>query len=60
MSKTLLQGNIDGKRRRGKPKMQWQDNIVEWTSLGLEEAMLITTNREGWKKINCSPMVSKY
>ena len=47
------------KEGEGSPKMQWQDNIVEWTSLGLEEAMLITTNREGWKKINCSPMVSK-
>ena len=32
MSKILLQGTIDGKRRR--PKMQWQDNIVEWTGVG--------------------------
>ena len=51
MSKTLLQGTIGGKRKRVKPKMQWQDNIVEWTGLGLEEVMLKTKNREGWKKI---------
>ena len=31
--------------------MQWQDNIMEWTGLGLEEAMLRTTNREVWKNI---------
>ena len=51
MYKTLIQGNIDGKRRRGRPKMQWHDNIVEWTGLGLEGAMLRTKNREGWKTI---------
>ena len=34
MSKTLLQGTIDNKRRRGKKKIQWKDNIVEWTGLG--------------------------
>ena len=50
MSKTLLQGTIDDKRRV-MPKMQWQDNIMEWTGFGLEEAMLRTKNREGWNKI---------
>ena len=29
MSKTILQGSIEGKRRRGRPKMQWQYNIVK-------------------------------
>ena len=46
MSKTFLQCTIDGKRRRGRPKMQWQDTIVEWTGFGLEEAILRTKNRE--------------
>ena len=31
--------------------MKWQDNIVEWTGLRLEEAILRTKNKEGWKKI---------
>ena len=47
MSIIILQGTIDGKRRRGRPKMQWQDTIVECTGIGLEEAMLRTKNREG-------------
>ena len=54
MSKTLLQCTIYGKRRRGRPKMQRQDNIVEWTGFGLEGDMLRTKNREGWKKIKKS------
>ena len=42
MSKTILQGSIEGKRRRGRPKMQWQDNIVKWTGLDINKAMRAT------------------
>ena len=31
--------------------IQWKDNIVELTDIGLKEGMLRTKNREGWKKI---------
>ena len=33
MSKTILQGSIEGIRRLVRPKMQWQDNIVKWTGI---------------------------
>ena len=46
MSKTILHGSIEGKRRRGKPKMQWQDNIVKWTGLDINKAMRAAENRE--------------
>ena len=51
MSKTLRQCTIDGKRRRGRPKMQWQDNIVKWTCLGLEKAMLRTKIEKDGRKL---------
>ena len=51
MSKTILQGSIEGKRRRGRPKMQWQDNIVKWTGLDINKTMIAAENREGWKQI---------
>ena len=51
MSNTILQGSIEGKRRRGRPRTQWQDNIVELTSLGIEEAMRATRDRDRWKRI---------
>ena len=47
----FLQGSIEGKRRRGRPRTQWQDNIVEWTSIGIEEAMRATRDRDRWKRI---------
>ena len=49
MSNTILQGSIEGKRRR--PRTQWQDNIVECTILGIEEAMRATRDRDRWKRI---------
>ena len=63
ISKKRLQCTIDGKRRRWRPTMQCKDNIVEWMGLGLEEAMLRTINREGWKKIvmkSTAPNISIY
>ena len=51
MSKTILQGSIVGIRRRGRPKMQWQDNIVKWTGLDINKVMRAAENREGWKKL---------
>ena len=50
MSKTILQGSIEGKRRRGRPKMQWPDNIVKLTGLNINKAIRAAENREGWKK----------
>ena len=51
ISKTILQGSIEGKRIRGRPKMQWQDNIVKWTGLDINKVMRAAENREGWKQI---------
>ena len=47
--KTILQGSIEGIRRRGRPKMQWQDNIVKWTGLDINKRA--ADNREGWEQI---------
>ena len=50
MSTTIIQFSIEGKRRRGWPKLQWQDNIVKWTGIDINKAMRAAENREGWKK----------
>ncbi|GFR94069.1 endonuclease-reverse transcriptase [Elysia marginata] len=33
LSKTILQGTVEGKRRRGRQKKTWCDNIKEWTGM---------------------------
>ena len=51
ISKTILQGTVDGIRRRGRPKLQWQDNVVEWTGMDIVKEMRATMSREGLRKV---------
>ena len=31
LAQTILQGTVKGKRRRGRHRKRWEDNIKEWT-----------------------------
>ena len=33
LAKTILQGTVQGGRRRGRQRKRWEDNIKEWTAL---------------------------
>ena len=44
--KMILQGTVQGGRRRGRLKKRWEDNITEWTGLKLGEALQKAENRE--------------
>ena len=33
LAKTILQGTVQGGRRRGRQRKLWEDNIKEWTGL---------------------------
>ena len=33
MHRQLLEGQVIGKRSRGKPRAKWMDNIVEWCKI---------------------------
>ena len=35
LAKTILQGTVKGKRKRGRQKKRWEDNIKEWTGMAL-------------------------
>ena len=49
MSKTILLGTVKGARRRGRLKNRWEDNIKEWTGMGLGDSLRAAEDREGWK-----------
>ena len=38
LAKMILQGSVQGGRRRGRQKKRWEDNVTEWTGLKLDEA----------------------
>ena len=46
LEKTLMLGNIEGRRRRGRQRMRWLDGITDSMSLG--ELRELVMDREAW------------
>ena len=46
----ILQGTVQGGRRKVRHK-KWEDNISEWTGLGLGEALRKAEDKEEWRKV---------
>ena len=51
MEKRLMQGQMEGKRRRGRPATTWFQDLKEWTKLDIAGASQLATDRERWRKI---------
>ncbi|KAJ8388236.1 hypothetical protein AAFF_G00136070 [Aldrovandia affinis] len=51
LAKTILQGTVQGGRKRGRPKKRWEDNIQEWTQLRLSETVRAAEDRERWREL---------
>ena len=51
MEKRLMQGKMEGKRRRGRPATNWFQDLKEWTKLDIAGASQLATDRERWRKI---------
>ena len=51
MKNRLMQGKMEGKRRRGRPATTWFQELKEWTKLDIAGASQLATDRERWRKI---------
>ena len=51
LAKTILQGTVQGGRRRGRQRKRWEDNIKEWTGLEWNITLRKAENREEWRKL---------
>ena len=51
LAKTVMQGTVQGGRRRGRQRKRWEDNIPEWTGLTLGTAMRKAERREEWREL---------
>ena len=47
----LMEGKINGRRGRGRPRTMWTDNIKEWTKISYIDCIRVAQDRERWRSM---------
>ena len=46
----VMEGQVEGRRRRGRPRRRWMDDVVEWMEMGAEEAVRLAADRKTYRR----------
>ena len=49
LEKTILEGRIEGRRKRGRPRRRWVDDIQEWLQMSVVKAGELAQNRDVYR-----------
>src|SRR6218665_1322424 len=51
LEKEIIQGTVPGGRGKGRPRVNWMDNIRTWTGQTQEDLIRMTEDRRRWRNI---------
>ena len=54
LSKTILQGTIEGGRRRGRQRKSWMEDVKNWTNLDMPQLLTQAMDRSRWRRLSVS------
>ena len=50
LEKTILEGKLEGKRKRGKPRRVWTDDIKNWLEMTVKEAGNLAYDKDQYRR----------
>ncbi|PIK33493.1 endonuclease-reverse transcriptase [Apostichopus japonicus] len=58
MSEVILQGTVEGGRRRGRQRRNWSDNVKDWIGLDMQDLLTTAANRSAWRTMSAATVMS--